>query len=140
MFEREFYLSTAIRTQKPPTEVMPEVVNAFRRVGGQLSENGTTLTIRDGFAGVQFDFICEGSSFVEVRQRNENQYDVEVRIELKPNQLFWICAIGGFFCLWFLWIANLFYFFVDPNRPYQHALDSLRRELEPTPQGFPTGY
>ncbi|TWT32805.1 hypothetical protein [Blastopirellula retiformator] len=136
MFERDFFLSTSIHSQRAPAEIMPAVVNAFRRVGGQLNENGTTLTIHEGFAGVQFDFIFEGNSVVEVRKRNENQYEVEVKIEIKPNQLFWICAIVGFFCLWFVWVANVFYFLVDPQRPYQQALDNLRRELEPAPQGF----
>ncbi|PQO39990.1 hypothetical protein [Blastopirellula marina] len=130
MFEREFFLTRSIRTTRRPAEIIAEAANAFRRVGGQLRSDASSLTIRDGFAGVQFSFVCEGTSVVEVRPHGGDRYDVEVKMKIEPNQTFWVCAIAGFFCLGFLWVGNVLYFVLDPTPPYMQALDQLQRDLE----------
>lgn len=130
MFEREFFLSKSILTTKSPAEIMAAAAVAFRRVGGQMQEHGSSLTIRDGFAGVQFSFVCDGKSEVQVQQREGDRYDVEVKIKIEPNSTFWVCAVVGFFCLGFMWVANVLYFVLDPTSPYQDALDQLQSDLE----------
>ena len=65
------------------------------------------------------------SSLFLLRPCPEGFYEITCVITYQPSKIFWICGILGFFCLWPLWIVNLFYFFVDPLPIYQAALDGI---------------
>ena len=97
----------------------------MRRVGGTQVRASDGFTIQGGTAGVSNAMSADISAIVTIRQREQNTFEVNCAITAKPNAIFWVCGIAGFFCLMPLWIVNLFYFMMDPLPPYQRALDQI---------------
>ena len=63
--------------------------------------------------------------------------DVQGTIALTPSTFFWIMAVTGAFCLWFLWGFNILFFVMDPRPNYQAALDRAQVELDAPLTGDP---
>ena len=71
-----------------------------------------------------FGFVATFDAAVKLKQVNQERYEVEAYVNWRPNMLFWICLVLGFFFL-IPWIVNILYLFVDPS-PYQKALDRMQ--------------
>ena len=114
-----------IVTNRPLADVLQATEDALRRVGGIQVRSSDGFTIQGGTAGVSNAMSADISAIVTIRPREPNTFEINCAITAKPNTMFWVCAIAGFFCLMPLWIVNLFYFMMDPLPPYQRALDQI---------------
>ena len=115
-----------ITTDRPYAEVFEATEDALRRVGGVLYRSGDGFTIQNGNAGISMAFTADIYATVTVRQREQYIFEINCSITVKPNTMFWVCGVGGFLCLWPLWIVNVFYFMIDPLPTYQRALDQIQ--------------
>jgi hypothetical protein len=114
-----------LTTSESSEVVVDRTTQALRRLGGVLREAGpNTLHIKNGNSGVNFAFAADMDATIEIRPI-EGGYEINGTIDTKPNTVFWVCLIGGFFFLWFLWVVNILYLMIDPIPQYQQALDSI---------------
>lgn len=119
-------VSIRVSTAAPLDVVMSATLQALRQLGGQAAQTSpNTIKITNGNENVQFAFIANINADINI-QPFPGGYDITSYIKTTPNLLFWICAIVGFFFLWFLWIVCLLFFFVDPSSQYMRALNSIQ--------------
>ncbi len=105
-------------------------------VGGSVERHGNTFLVRSGTANLNFAFMAETLAEIVLTQPAPGIVDVQGTITLTPNTFFWIMAVTGAFCLWFLWGFNVLYFMMDPRPSYQSALDRVRFD-DPSAAGDP---
>lgn len=123
---RRFSVFRRVTTHASHEEVMNELESALRStVGGSIYREGNAFQIYCGNNNLSFGFTADVNAYVIVKSVSEETYEFDAQITLQPNQLFWITAIVGIFCLQFLWIFNVFYFVIDPRTNYQRALDRV---------------
>ncbi|MCX5661019.1 MAG: hypothetical protein NTW19_15125 [Planctomycetota bacterium] len=113
-----------VQTDQPFEEVMKATEEALRRVGGRVDRVGHTIKIQNGDAG-NLGFMATADAYAVVKPEANSTYQITCDITVRPGTLFWVCAIGGLFCLWPLWVVNLLYFVNDPAPAYQRALDQV---------------
>jgi hypothetical protein len=124
---REFTVYRRITTSEPPDVVYSAVEQSLRMtVGGSVMREGNTFRVVNGKNNLNFGFVAEISAQIALTQPAPGTIDIAGTVTLSPNAFFWICAIAGFFCLWFLWVFNIFYFVMDPRPNYQSALDRVQ--------------
>ena len=124
---RQFTVYRRIHTTEPPETVFTAVENSFRvTVGGAIERHGNMFRIRNGTHNLNFAFVAEVNAEITLTQPAPGLVDVYGTITLSPNAFFWIMGIAGLFCLWFLWVFNVFYFVMDPRPNYQTALDRVQ--------------
>ena len=137
---RQFVVFRRITCGRSIDDVMRAAEYSLRSLGGSVYRSGSTITIRNGTVGVSFPFVADFDARMTVLERGSGVYDVECSITMIPNTVFWICAIVGFFCLWFLWGVNVLYFVVDPRSPYEQALQRLEMELATPGSAIPSTF
>lgn len=131
---RNFTAYRRLHTDEPSEVVFAAVEESLRlTVGGSIERFGNVLKVKNGSANLNFAFVAEIHADVVLTQPAPGLVDVQATITLNPNAFFWICAVVGLFCLWFLWVFNLFYFVMDPRPNYQTALDRVQLPRGGTP-------
>ena len=137
---RQFTIFRRIKTDRSPDVVFNAVEQALRlTVGGAVTKNANRFSIQNGTNNLNFAFIADVSAEVSLTQPAPDTIDLHGTITLKPNSFFWITAITGFFCLWFLWGFNILFFIMDPRANYQTALDRVDLGLDGVPPARPYG-
>ena len=125
--DRQFTAYRRITTNQPPDRVFAAVEQSLRStVGGFIQRIDNSFHIQNGTNNLTFAFVGDLTAIVTLTQPSQGVVDINAVITLKPNALFWFCAIVGFFCLWFMWSVNLMYFLLDPRSNYQLALDRIQ--------------
>jgi hypothetical protein len=115
-----------LATAAPLDVVLEATMRATQKLGGQMTRvSPDTFRVVNGNANVQFAFVANTQSDISIRPV-PGGYDIVAYINMTPNAVFWICAVVGFFFLWFLWIACALYFFIDPSPQYNQAFDSIQ--------------
>ncbi len=123
---RHFSVYRRVKTDASHQRVMDELEDALRNtVGGTLIREGDAFQIYDGNNNLPFGFVADVNASVIVKKVSDDTWELDAQITLQPNQLFWITAIVGIFCLQFLWVFNVLYFVIDPRTNYQKALDRI---------------
>ena len=123
---RQFTVYRRLHTNEPPEVVFAAVEQSLRvTVGGSIARHANTFRIIGGSNNVNFAFVADIAADVTLTQPAEGIVDISGTITLTPNTFFWIMGVTGLFCLWFLWIFNLFYFTMNPQPNYQLALDRV---------------
>ena len=131
---RQVTVYRRLHTNEPPEQIFTAVEQALRiTVGGAIERHGNTFRIRQGINNLNFAFVADVYAEVTLTQPAAGIVDVHGTVTLTPNTFFWIMAVVGFFCLWFLWIFNLFFFTMDPRPNYQTALDRVQVALPANP-------
>jgi hypothetical protein len=134
---RQLTVYRRLTTSEPPEVVFNAVEQSLRStVGGSVERHGNTFLVRNGTANVNFSFMADVYAEVSLTQPVPGIVDVQGTITLTPNTFFWIMAVTGAFCLWFLWGFNILYFVMDPRPTYQSALDRVRFD-DPSALGDP---
>ena len=124
--DRRFTVYRRIKTTQPADQVFAAVEDSLRiAVGGTIHRVENTIKVIDGTNNLNFSFVGDLSAEITLTQPSAGVIDMAGTITLKANAVFWICGIVGLFCLWFLWIANVLYFTMDPRSNYQTALDRV---------------
>ncbi|MBA2113270.1 hypothetical protein [Bremerella alba] len=137
---RHFTVYRRVQTTKPPEQVFESVEHSLRStVGGDITRNGNVFKIFNGNQNLNFGFAADIYATVTLLEPSPGTLELNGEITLEPNQLFWIMAILGFFCLWFLWAFNILYFIMDPRINYQLALDRVNLEEGTASAGKPFG-
>ncbi|HET8773365.1 MAG TPA: hypothetical protein VFP80_06230, partial [Thermoanaerobaculia bacterium] len=114
-------------TDEPPEVVFAAVEQSLRlHVGGSIERHGNAFRVRNGTMNLNFAFVAEVNAEIALGQPAPGFVDVQGTVTLSPNTFFWIMAITGLFCLWFLWGFNVLYFVMDPRPNYQAALDRVQ--------------
>ncbi|HEX2832834.1 MAG TPA: hypothetical protein VHW00_07455 [Thermoanaerobaculia bacterium] len=135
---REFTIYRRLVTNESADVVYAALEHSLRMtVGGSVHREGNTIWVVNGKTNVNFGFVAEIRAQITLTQPEPGIVDISGVIRLSPNSFFWICAVAGFFCLWFLWVFNIFYFVMDPRPHYQTALDRMPLGSSPTPFGAP---
>lgn len=130
---RQFTVYRRLNTNEPPEVVFNAVEQSLRlTVGGSIERHGNTFRVRNGTNNLNFAFVAEVNAEITLTQPAPEIVDIQGRITLAPNAFFWIMAVTGAFCLWFLWGFNVLYFVMDPRANYQTALDRVQLSL-PSP-------
>ncbi len=119
-------ISRIINSSASLDQVMVAVEQSFRNLGGGITRGSNSITITNGKDGIPMAFGADINANLVIRQMQENQYEIVGNVERKPNTVFWICLVAGFFFLWPLWIVNLMYFGINPLSSYQQALNSVQ--------------
>ena len=129
---RTFTVYRRLPTNAPAELVFSSVEQSLRTtVGGSIERVANAFHVNNGTNNLNFAFAGDLSAVITLTQPSPGIVDINGAIALKPNQLFWICAIVGAFCLWFLWGINFQYFIIDPRNNYQVAIDRVQ-VLPPT--------
>jgi hypothetical protein len=132
---RQFTFYRRLHTNEAPEVVYSAVEESLRvTVGGAIERYGNVLRVRAGSNNLNFAFVAEVNAEITLTQPAPGLVDIQGIVTLAPNAFFWICAVAGLFCLWFLWFFNVMYFVMDPRVNYQLALD--RVQLRPA-DGLP---
>jgi len=127
MIDRHFTFYRRLQTDEPPEQVYAEIEQALRTtVGGSIQRIDSVFHIQNGINNLSFSFVGDLSATVSVSQPSAGVVDLNGTITLRPNALFWISAVTGALCLWFMWLMNLMYFILDPRVNYQAALDRIQ--------------
>ena len=130
---RQFNVYRRLTTNEPPSVVFDAVEQSLHtRVGGSIERHGNTFRIRNGTINLNFAFVAEVYAEITLTQPADGIVDIQGTITLTPNTFFWIMAITGAFCLWFLWGFNILFFVMDPRPNYQAALDRLSLDVPST--------
>ena len=133
---RQFTVFRRLHTSAPANVTFDRVEQSLRlNVGGTITRYANTLRVVNGTQNVNFAFVAEMTAEISMTQPAPGIVDVHGTITITPNTFFWIMAIVGLFCLWFLWVFNLFFFIMDPRPSYQAALDRISTENDPPPYG-----
>jgi hypothetical protein len=136
---RQLTVYRRLQTNEPPEVVYSAVEQSLRlNVGGTIERYGNTFRVRNGTNNVNFAFVADITAEIVLSQPAPGIVDLHGTITLTPNTFFWIMAVTGAFCLWFLWGFNILYFIMDPRTSYQLALDRVQLAL-PNPQNAPYG-
>ena len=132
--ERHFTVYRRITIGQSPDQVFAAVEQSLRStVGGSTQRVENSFHVQNGTNNLNFAFVGDLSAVVTLTEPSEGIIDINATITLKPNTVFWVCAVGGIFCLMFMWFVNLMYFILDPRPNYQMALDQI--DLSPLPNG-----
>lgn len=124
---RQFTVYRRLHTTEPPNVVYDAVEESLRTtVGGAIERRGNMFHITNGTKNVNFAFVAEFTADITLTQPAPDIVDVQGTIIITPNTFFWVSLVVGFFCLWFLWVFNIFYFVMDPRLNYQTALDRVQ--------------
>lgn len=125
--DRTFTVYRRLSTNAPADQVFAAIEQTLHStVGGSIQRDHNAFHILNGTNNLNFAFAGDLSAIVTLTQPSPGVIDIHGTITLKPNTLFWICAVGGFFCLWFIWGINLLYFVMNPSSNYQMALDRVQ--------------
>ncbi|HEX7831702.1 MAG TPA: hypothetical protein VF787_18755 [Thermoanaerobaculia bacterium] len=129
---RQFTVYRRLHTTEPPNVVYDAIEESLRlTVGGAIERRGNTFFITNGTKNVNFAFVAEFTAEISLTQPAPDIVDVQGTITIRPNTFFWVSLVIGFFCLWFLWVFNVFYFVMDPRMNYQTALDRVQLKGDP---------
>lgn len=129
---RQFTVYRRLHTTEPPNVVYDAIEESLRlTVGGAIERRGNTFFITNGTKNVNFAFVAEFTAEISLTQPAPDIVDVQGTITIRPNAFFWVSLVIGFFCLWFLWVFNVFYFVMDPRQNYQTALDRVQLKGDP---------
>ncbi len=120
-----------LRTNKPFEEIRNAVKKSFQIVGGVIQDTPNGILILNGKLQVRYTFTAISfTATVDIRQAQEGKYDLVCTIKWQPNYfLHLIMFIWGFITL-VTWLYNILYFFVNPTRIYQQAIDRVQFYLE----------
>lgn len=119
-------LYTEIKTTKPMSEVQDAMRDAFKSLGGTLTETPMGLNIKEGTNGVSFAFSASFDATANLRQINDENYELACSINWSLSVLSVLCLIIGFFVFGILWIVPLLYLFVNPTDAYQQVLNRIQ--------------
>lgn len=121
---RQFSVYRRAVTTLPPDEVFAAVEQSLKlTVGGTVMRNANAFLVDNGTLNLNFAFVANVNAQIMLTQPAPNTVDIHGTITLSPNTFFWVVGVLGLFCLWFLWVFNIFYFMMDPRVNYQLALD-----------------
>jgi len=90
--------------------------------GGRREHN--SFYVQNGTNNLNFAFVCDVSAVITLTQPSPGLVDINGTITLKPNTIYWVCAIFGLFFS-FPWVVNFLYWIIDPRTNYQMALDRV---------------
>lgn len=125
--------SKTIFHQLETTRSLDEVKGALQKtltlMGGTVLNRGDGFQVTQAKNGINFAFSADFDTFVSVRESKPGTYEILVNANWKPNSVFWVCLIVGFFIFGILWIVPLLYLFIDPTPAYQQALFSVNNFL-----------
>ncbi len=124
--QRSFTVYRQLSTTAPAEQVFAAVEKSLRlTVGGSVHREHNSFHVQNGTNNLNFAFVGDLSAVITLTQPSPGIVDMNGTITLKPNQTFWVCAIVGAFCLWFMWGVNFLYFIMDPRNNYQMAIDRV---------------
>ena len=134
---RQFTIYRRLTTTETPQVVFDAVEQSLRTsVGGSVVREGNTFRVFNGSKNLNFAFVADVNAEIVLTQPTPGVINLNGTITITPNAFFWIMAITGAFCLWFLWGFNILYFVMDPRANYQLALDRVRFD-DPSANGDP---
>ena len=119
-----------ISTERGLDRVREATQRSLVLLGGSMMPRGDGFEITQGAQGVNFAFTADFSTFVNIVQSQPGRYDIMCTVSWKPNVVFWICFVVGFFVLGILWIIPLLHLFIDPTSAYQQALFRIQAFLD----------
>lgn len=119
-----------VDSDKSLEEVKVATQKALSMMGGMILDRGDGFQINQANKNINFSFTADFETFVSIRESKPGKYDILVSASWKPNALFWICLIVGFFIFGILWIVPLLYLFIDPTSAYQQALFTVNNFLK----------
>ena len=123
--DRTFTVYRRLATEHRAEQVLAAVEHSLRStVGGSIRRDQNTFYVTNGTNNLNFAFVGDLSAVITLTQPSPGIVDVNGTITLKPNGVFWICAVAGL-CIIFSWGINLMYFILDPRNNYQMALDRI---------------
>jgi hypothetical protein len=108
-------------TDKSMDEVKTATQKALMMMGGTIQNRGDGFQHLQAKNGINFSFAADFDTFVSIREIKPGKYELLLNANWKPNVLFWVCLIAGFF-LGLPWIINILYLFIDPTSAYQNSL------------------
>ena len=85
--------------------------------------------IVSGIQGVNFGSTANIRATISIKALKAGHYRIECIIDWSPSAVVWICLIVGIFVFGILWLVALLYLFVNPDAPYQLALDRIQGEV-----------
>jgi len=118
-----------IETTKPLDEVKAAAEKVLTMMGGTVIDRGDGFQVNQAKNGINFSFTADFETFVSIRENKPGKYEFLVNASWKPNALFWVCFVVGFFIFGILWIVPFLYLFIDPTPAYQQALFSINNFL-----------
>lgn len=116
-------------TTKSLDEVKAASQKAFTMMGGTIVNRGDGFQVNQAKNGINFSFAADFETFVSIRESKPGTFEFLVNASWKPNTLFWVCLVVGFFIFGILWIVPLLYLFIDPTSAYQQALFNINNFL-----------
>ena len=111
-----------VSTDRSLEAVQGAVRQSFGLLGGSILPREDGFEVVQGTQGVQFAFTADFSGYVNIVHAEPGKYDIMCTVNWKPNTVFWICLVIGFFVFGILWIIPLLFLFIDPTSAYQQAL------------------
>jgi hypothetical protein len=119
-----------IETQKSREEVVAATKNALVMLGGTPQNRGdNNIFVLQANNGVNFAFTADFETMVSVQENKPGRFDLLVNVNWKPNAVFWVCLIVGFFIFGILWIIPFLYLFIDPSSAYQQLFFTVQNLL-----------
>jgi hypothetical protein len=118
-----------ITTNRSLEEVKAAVGRSLFMLGGNVQQYGDGFRIVQGTNGVNYAFAAKFDSFINIRQVQENVFEVVGNVNWSPSSTFWACLIIGFFVFGILWIVPLLYLFIDPTNAYTQAIYTAQMSL-----------
>jgi hypothetical protein len=118
-----------LESDKTLDEVKMATQKSLMMMGGTVQPRGDGFQLLQANTGINFAFTADFDTFVSIRESKPGKFEILVNANWKPNVLFWICLIVGFFIFGILWIVPILYFFIDPTSAYQQALFTINNFL-----------
>jgi hypothetical protein len=118
-----------LESNKTLDEVKVATQKALMMMGGTVQPRGDGFQLLQANNGINYAFAAEFDTFVSIRESKPGKFEILVNANWKPNVLFWICLVVGFFIFGILWIVPILYLFIDPTSAYQQALFTINNFL-----------
>lgn len=111
-------------------EVKAATQKALSMLGGVIQDRGDGFQINQAKNNINFSFSADFETFVSIRESKPGKFEIFVNSNWKPNAIFWVCLVVGFFIFGILWIVPILYLFIDPTSAYQQALFTINNFLK----------
>lgn len=118
-------------TRASPQVIMEAIVDRLRPFGGQIQPgpNEFSFTILGGDIGITGSFLMEISAQISLVHRGGDNYMIHLNLNKEPSTVFWV-FLGCGLLFYLLWVGNLIYFFIEPEKMYSDKLQNLGFELD----------
>ena len=124
-------LNRFVKTSLSEEEVLKRLEQSFMStVGGNIIRNEKSLVIKNGVNGVSPRIGADIDAVVNVVEQDDG-YLLQCLVKKRQNATFTWCIILGLF-VFFPWIVNIIYIFIDPSHAYNNALDMALMSISQT--------